>query len=113
MSEWRDKDTGKLIFKDGNIVYRNEIDMKIIKFWNRVKTRNPRRSIGFRYCADNRRKSKDIDSHPVTNNLAISPSIKNTQFWKMLVQVVSAIFIAQLVIGLIVVVVKWLMGGYG
>ena len=33
MSEWRDKETGQLIFKDGKIIYRNEITMKtLIKF---------------------------------------------------------------------------------
>lgn len=88
--------------------------IKIIPFWDRVKTHSPRRPIGFRYCADNRRKSKDIDSHPVNiNDSTISHPIKNTPFWKTLIQVVSVIFIAQLVMGLIVVVMKWLNGGYG
>ncbi len=80
--------------------------IKIIPFWGRVKTHSPRRPIGFRYCADNRRKSKDIDSHPANIN-------KNTPFWKTLIQVVAAIFIAQLAVGLIVVAMKWLAGGYG
>lgn len=82
-----------------------------MNFWSRVKTYSSRRAIGFRYCADNRRESKDIDSHPV--NISVSEPIKTTPFWKVPVQFICALFLFQLVVGLIVVFIKWLAGGYG